>query len=60
MESLIEKAKQGDERAFTKLILNYEQDLYKIALTRLHSEDDIQEAIQETMISIYKHRKIKR
>ena len=55
MEEVVEKAKNGEEKAFTELILNYQQDLYKIALTRLRSEDDIEEAIQETMISAYKN-----
>lgn len=57
MKELVEKAINGEEQAFTELILNYRQDLYKIALTRLHTEDDIEEAIQETMISAYKNMK---
>lgn len=55
MEDLLEKAIKGNEEAFTNLILTYQQDLYKIALTRLHTEDDIEEAIQETMISVFKN-----
>lgn len=58
LEDLLEKAIKGNEEAFTNLILSYQQDLYKIALTRLHTEDDIQEAIQETMISAYKNIKM--
>ncbi len=53
MEDLVEMAIYGNKQAFTQLILNYQQDLYKIALTRLHSEYDIDEAIQETMISAF-------
>lgn len=55
MKELVKKAMSGDERAFTELILNYQQDLYKIALTRLNTEYDIEEAIQETMISAFKN-----
>lgn len=55
MKELVEKAINGDERAFTELILNYQQDLYKIALTKLNTEYDIEEAIQETMISAFKN-----
>ncbi len=55
MEKLINDAKRGDERAFTMLILNYQQELYKIALTRLKTKYDIDEAIQETMISAFKN-----
>ena len=57
MKELVEKAISGDERAFAELILNYQQDLYKIALTKLNTEYDIEEAIQETMISAFKNLK---
>lgn len=53
MKELVEKAINGEEQAFTELILNYKQDLYKIAFTRLKTQYDIDEAIQETMISAF-------
>lgn len=54
MEKLILKAKNGDRNAFTTLILNIEDELYKIARTRLNNEDDILDVIQDTIISAYK------
>ena len=54
MEELIQMAKKGDKDAYTQIILNIKQDLYKIAKTRLLSEVDIEDAIQETMIELYK------
>lgn len=57
MKELVEKAINGEEKAFTELILKYEQDLYKIAFTRLKTQYDIDEAIQETMISAFNHMK---
>ena len=54
MENLIIKAQKGDKEAFTELILEIRNDLYKIAKCRLHSEDDIEDAIQETMIKTFK------
>lgn len=54
---IIEAAINGNEESFTNLVLNYQQDLYKIALTRLRSEYDIEEAIQETMITAFKNLK---
>ncbi len=54
MEELIVKAQKNDKEAFTKIILEFENDLYKIAKTRITSEADIQDAIQETMIETYK------
>lgn len=60
MEELIKEAKKGNQDAFTKIIIDIEQDLYKIARTRFHSEDDICEVIQETIIaSFYNIRKLK-
>lgn len=54
MEELINKAIKGDEKAFSSLILAIDDDLYKIARTRLADENDIDEAIQDTMIEAYK------
>lgn len=54
MKELIRKAKKGDEEAFTQIILHISDDLYKIARTRISNEEDIADAIQETMIEIYK------
>lgn len=54
MKELIRKAKKGDEEAFTQIILHISDDLYKIARTRISNEEDIADAIQETMIETYK------
>ena len=51
MEELIIRSKNGDEKAFTKLILSIKNDLYRIGKTRFN------DAIQETMINAYKHLK---
>lgn len=55
MEELIKKAQKGDKNAFTDIILQIRNDLYKIAKTRISSDDDIEDLIQETMIETYKH-----
>lgn len=54
MEELVKKSKEGDERAFTDLIISIESDLYKIAKMRLECDDDINEAVQETIIQAFK------
>lgn len=54
MEKLIEQARQGNQEAFTELILLIQNDLYRIAKTRLNNDDDISDAIQETIIKAYK------
>lgn len=54
MEDLIVKAKNGDKRAFTELMLQIKDELYKIAKIRLKNDDDVFDVIQETMILAYK------
>lgn len=54
MEELIKKAQQGDEESFTTIIIEIEQSLYKVARMRLNCNDDIDEAIQETIIQAFK------
>lgn len=55
MEELVQKAKNGDTYAFTELILSIKNDLYRICKTRLNDDNDINDAIQETMINSYKN-----
>lgn len=54
MEDLIIKAKCGDKLAFTELMLQIKDELYKVAKIRLKDDDDVFDAIQETMFSAYK------
>ena len=57
MEELIKKIQKGDEVAFKQLTQSMEKDLYVIAKLRLKNDDDIKDAIQNTMISVYKNAK---
>ena len=59
MEDLIKKAKSGDKLAFTELMLQMQDELYKIAKIRLKNDDDVFDVIQDTMLS-YKMKKYKR
>ena len=52
---LVEKAKNGDIEAFNELIENNKLKMYKTAKAILNNEDDICDAIHETLISIYKN-----
>lgn len=54
MDQLVYKAKKGDKQAFTDLILRIEDELYKIARVRLNNNEDIFDAVQETMLSAFK------
>lgn len=55
IEELIIRAQNDEKEAFKKLILKIKNDLYKIARMRLYCEDDIEDAVQETIIEVYKN-----
>lgn len=55
VEELVKKAKRNDEDAFNELILLTQKEMYLIAKTKLKNEDDIADAIQETILSCYKN-----
>lgn len=54
MQELIERARCGDKEAFTDIVLSIEKDLYRIAKTRLHNDEDVADVFQETMIDAFK------
>lgn len=60
MEDLLEEAKEGNTYAFKQLIESIANDLYRVARTRLNNDDDINDAIQNTMIITYKNIKRKK
>ena len=55
MEELVKKAKNNDKRAFTELIKVIEKELYLIAKTKLNNDDDIGDALQETIFKSYRN-----
>ena len=55
MEELVEKAKNKDKNAFSELIINVKKELYLVAKLKLKNEDDISDAIQETLLKSYKN-----
>ena len=53
MQKLIKKALAGDKDAFVALIEKNKLQMYKIARCYLISEEDIGDALQETILSCY-------
>lgn len=53
MENLIEETLDGNESAYAELIDLIKFDLYNVAKSRLYNDDDIDDAIQETIIKSY-------
>lgn len=53
--NLIEKAKQGDRKALTQLVKNYEQTVYNFSFKICRERDRAQNIMQETFYSMIKH-----
>jgi RNA polymerase sigma-70 factor (ECF subfamily) len=53
--SLVRFAQQGDKRAFTLLVEKYEQRVYNLARKLMRDQQDAEDVLQETFISVYKH-----
>lgn len=49
----IQKAKNGDADAFIALMQSYMQSMYKVARSILKSDEDVADAIQETILSCW-------
>ena len=53
MENLVKKAKSGDSGAFAQLIRMNTQSMYKVAWAYLKNDEDVADAIQETILKCY-------
>lgn len=53
MESLVRKAKQKDGDSFVQLMEEHMQGMYKTAWVYLRDENDVADAIQETILNCY-------
>ena len=58
LEELVKRAKKKDDASFTLLIHEIEDEMYSLAKMRLYEDDDIYEAMQNSIILIYKNIKI--
>ena len=53
MEKLVWKARKGDSAAFIELIKCCEQSMYKTAWVYLKNDQDVADAIQETILTCF-------
>lgn len=53
MEELIREARQGDAEAFTRLMRSQMQAMYKVARAILDEEEDVADAIAETILTCW-------
>lgn len=52
---LVKKAQKGDHEAFSQLIRENTQQMYRIALAHLKNDQAADDAIQETILLCYEH-----
>lgn len=52
---LVKRAQKQDTDAFIHLIEKHKMNLYKVAKSYLKSEDDVADAMQDTILSAYEH-----
>lgn len=52
-ENLVKKAKQKDPDAFTELMQLYLKDMYRTALAILMNDEDVADAIQDTILACW-------
>ena len=53
MENLIKEAKMGNPDAFAKLMQSQMQNMYKAARSILYSDEDIADAISDTILTCW-------
>ena len=51
----LEKAMHGDKEAFSRVIIQNKEAMYKTAIVILKNEDDAYDALQEALIRMYKN-----
>ncbi len=52
---LIEKSVQGDEHAFSHLVRNWRERLYRFAFRYMQNPDDAHDIVQQTFIKVHKN-----
>lgn len=53
MDRLIEKARNREPEAFTRLMQMHMQTMYKVARSMLRSDEDVADAVQETILTCW-------
>ena len=52
---LVERAKAGDDAAFTKLVGAYDRKIFRLAKHITQSDEDAEDVLQETFLKAYEH-----
>ena len=51
---LVDKARKGDQRAFTALVKKYESTVYNFAFKVCRDEEKAEETLQDTFVNVYR------
>ncbi len=54
-QALIRAAQQGDAEAFEQLVRSYDQNVLRMALNLLHSQEDARDVYQEAFLRVYRN-----
>lgn len=54
-QSLVDRSKKGDERAFRVLVERYQRRIFVLALGMLHDPQDAQDVTQEAFIKVHRY-----
>ncbi len=54
-KSLIQSAQTGDSAAFEQLVRSYDQNVLRMAVNLLHSEEDARDVYQEAFLRVYRN-----
>jgi RNA polymerase sigma-70 factor (ECF subfamily) len=52
---LVEKAKSGDQQAFTDLVSRYQRKIYRLAKNITRNDEDAEDVLQEAFLKAYEH-----
>lgn len=53
--TLVQAAQRGDKHAFAQLVEKYEARVYNLARKMMRDQQDAEDVLQETFISVYRH-----
>lgn len=53
--TLVRAAQRGDKHAFAQLVAKYEQRVYNLARKMMRDQQDAEDVLQETFISVFRH-----
>ena len=53
IDDLVKRCQQGELAAFTQLFSEYENQVYRLALTILRNEQDAQDAVQDAFLRVF-------